>query len=361
MHKLPRLFLPLLILLVLLSLSPVIAIRAQPGGTPESFPGPTVEIRLDPRIRQRYIPPPAAFQRRLASAEQAATATIIVNYNGPGWTPEAQNAFEFAASIWESLITSSQPIIVDAQFEPMNPGVLGGAGPIEFLHDFPNAPQANTWYPVATANKLANTDLRPGLADIDARFSSSYTGWDFGTDSVTDINKISFASVVLHELGHGLGFLGSMRMNGNTGVYGYSGFPMIYDRFTENGSGTPLLNFSNNSIALGNQLTSNNIYFDSPGGNYANGGNRVPLYAPSTWKPGSSYSHLDESFNPTANALMTYSISRGETIHDPGSVTLCMFAEMGWTVGGSCGATAISGLSASNDGPTELGNQTQLT
>jgi chitodextrinase len=136
---------------------------------------------------------------------------------------------------------------------------------------------------------------------------------------------------------------------------------MIYDRFTENGSGTALLSYPNNSISLGDQLTSNNIYFDSLGGNFANGGNRVPIYAPFTWSEGSSYAHLAESYNSTTHALMTFSISMGETIHNPGSVTLCMFSEMGWTVGQSCGATAISGLTANNDGPTILGDLTQLT
>jgi PKD repeat protein len=361
MHKLTKLTFHLIILLVVLGLAPMAAVVARPNEAPVSLPGPTIEVRLDPQIRQRYVPPPAAFQRRLADQELAATATIIVNYNGSGWTTEAQNAFEYAADIWETLITSPQPIIVDAQFGPMDSGVLGGAGPTRIWRNFSNAPQANTWYPVATANKLANTDLSPGLADINATFSSSYPNWHFGTGSSTPTNKISFTSVVLHELGHGLGFLGSMRVNGSIGVYGYSGSPMIYDRFTENGGGTPLLSYSNNSTALRNQLTSNNIFFDSTGGNFANGGSRVPIYAPSTWNQGSSYSHLGESFNPTAHALMTYSIAQGETIHNPGSVTLCMFAEMGWTVGQSCGVTAISGLAASNDGPTVLGNSTQLT
>ena len=136
---------------------------------------------------------------------------------------------------------------------------------------------------------------------------------------------------------------------------------MIYDRYTENGSGTALLDSPYDSIDLGNQLTSNNIFFNSPGGNFANGGNRIPLYAPSPWIEGSSYSHLAESLNGTNHSLMTYSISKGETIHNPGSVTLCMFKEMGWTVAESCGVTAISGLTADNDGPTILGTTTQLT
>ena len=329
-------------------------------------------IRLDPQVRQRYVAPPAVFSRRLANPEQATSATIVVNYLGTGWTAEAQSAFEFAADIWETLITSSVPIVVDAQFGPLDPGVLGGAGPTQIWRDFANAPQANTWYPVATANKLANTDLNPAGADIRATFSSTYPNWYFGTGSNTPTSKINFTSVVLHEIGHGLGFLGSMRVDNGTGdiectgiaglgCYGYSGIPMIYDRYTENGSGTGLLTFPNNSAALTVQLTSNNVFFDSPGANFANGGGRVPLYAPTTWRQGSSYSHLAESYNGTLYALMTFSISKGETIYNPGSVTLCMFEDMGWTIAESCGGVPISGLAADNDGPTILGSTTQLT
>jgi PKD repeat protein len=240
------------------------------------------------------------------------------------------------------------------------------------MRDFSNAPQSNTWYPVATANKLANVDLSPASADIGASFSKTYSSWYFGTDAVTPASKINFVSVVLHELGHGLGFFGSMRLDNGSGsvecqgtagegCYGYSGFPVIYDRLTESGPGTPLLDFSNNSTELGDQLTSNAVYFDSPNANAANGGSRVPLYAPAFWSQGSSYSHLAESYNNTPHALMTYSISRGETIHNPGSVTLCMFNDMGWTVAAACGAAPITGLTATNNSPTVLGATTYLT
>ncbi|MCK4725978.1 MAG: PKD domain-containing protein, partial [Anaerolineales bacterium] len=272
------------------------------------------------------------------------------------------------------MITSPVTIEVDADFGPLGENILGGARPTVVVRDFPNAPQSSTWYPVATANKLANSDQYPGNADIQATFSSDFPDWHFGTSSSNPTDKISFTSVVLHELGHGLGFFGSMRVDDGSGTdecrgtsgegcYGYFGSPMIYDRYAENGGGTALISFTNNHPSLTTQLTSNNLFFDSPGGNFANGGSRVPIYAPSTWNQGSSYSHLAESFNPTSHALMTYSISRGETIYNPGAVTLCMFEEMGWTVSETCSGspdTTISGLAAENDGPTIFGTATQL-
>jgi len=371
--KIVWLILPLLVFCL------IFLTRAAPPGAEavstsqiNSLPGPTILIHLDPQVRQRYVAPPTAFQQNLAAPDQAEGANIVVNYLGSGWTNEARTAFEYAVDIWESLITSPLPIVVDAQFGPLNPGILGGAGPTTIYRDFPNAPQPNTWFPVATANKLANTDLNPSAADIQATFSSAYPNWYFGTGSTTPADKINFSTVVLHELGHGLGFFGSMRVDNGSGnnectgiagigCYGYDGFPAIYDRYTENGAGTALLNFSNYSSALASQLTSNSVFFDGPGANFANGGGRVPLYAPSTWKQGSSYSHLAESFNGTPGALMTYSISKGETIYNPGPVTLCMFDDMGWAVNETCQIVAISGLTAANDGPTFPGIPTVLT
>lgn len=372
MRKHFSLVITLLLLLAFLSLETTPAKSAQPGNTRAFRPGPTRLIRLDPQVRQRYEPPPEVFLQSLAFPEQTAAANIVINFNGSGWTTEAEDAFRFAADIWETLISSPVTIVVDAQFGPLATGVLGGAGPTVIASNFTNAPQSNTWYPIATANKLAGSDQYPQGGDIQATFSSAYSDWYFGTGSSTPADKISFVSVVLHELGHGLGFLGSMRVDDGQGerecsgppgrgCYAYDGYPMIYDLFTENGAGTALLDFPNNSIVLASELTSNNIFFDSPGGNFANSGNRVPLYAPLPWNGGSSYSHLAESFNSTSHSLMTYSISRGETIHNPGSVTLCIFEEMGWTVSESCGSTAISGLTPDNDGPTIFGEITQFT
>ena len=135
------------------------AISSQPNTTVSIQPGARQTIRLDPQVRQRYVPPPVEF---LKSAEQSAGANIVVSYNGGGWTPEAQNAFEFAVGIWETLITSPITIEVDADFGPLGATILGGAGPNMVVRDFPNAPLSSTWYPVATANKLSNSDQDPG-------------------------------------------------------------------------------------------------------------------------------------------------------------------------------------------------------
>ena len=314
-----------------------------------------VPLRYDPRHTGLRVTPPLEF-RRLQKGVSQAQATITVNYLPAGatfygglytceaWNAQAQAAFTLAANIWASLIQSPVPIAVDACWTALEPGVLGAAGPTSVLANFMRAPKANTFYPIALANALSGADQDTNAPEINALFSSAFdSSWYYETDGNPPPGRIDFVSVVLHELGHGLGFTGSMAVDASVGQptsgqgsWGLgAGIPVIYDRFTENGAGTALIDtgfFANPSLALAAQLTSNDIFFDGTSANAANDGTRVPLYAPATWNDGSSYAHLAESFNGTANALMTFSLSDNESIHSPGPVTLGMFRDLGWTL-----------------------------
>jgi hypothetical protein len=311
-----------------------------------SMPGiQVITYYAGPVENPAHILPPDAFVQ-WSKGVGAQAATITVNYNGT-WDASAQTAFQYAVNIWATLLTSPVAITVDAYWSALLPGVLGSAGPNNFIANFPNAPMLNTWYPVATANKLAGSDLDPSDYDIQAQFNKNFSDWYMGTDGLTPANKVDFVSVVLHELGHGLGFSGSMRVGGScgsgNGCWGAgTSYPFIYDRYAVNGSGQLLISsFASPSPELAAQLTSGNIFFNGTSAVKANSNANVKLYSPGTWAQGSSYSHLDEIFNNTPHALMTYSIGSGEAIHNPGSVTLCMFKDMGWTVTVS-GASAVS-------------------
>ena len=291
---------------------------------------------FDPNPSKFRVSLPANFLTSTGQFTPPKSNTVI-NVNYTGFTPQAQTAFQFAVDIWEGLLDSSVPITVDAAFTALAPNVLGQAGANTVNRDFSGATQTGTWYSAALANSLAGTDLDTTSSDISAEFSNNFD-WYYGTDGNVPTNQLSFVSVVLHELGHGLGFFGLMNNQSGNGSWGINGFPSIYDRFTENGSGQSLINtslFPNPSTTLGSQLTSNNIFFDGTNANAANGGNRVQLYAPTTWNGGSSYSHLGEVFNNTPNALMTYSIGAGESILNPGPVTLGLFKDMGWKLAGT--------------------------
>ena len=307
--------------------------------------GPPVLLRLDPNPSTHRVPAPA----QALSADSIQTANITISYLPAGatnafgytcltWPAAAQTAFRYAADIWETLISSPVTIVIEACWADMPSGILGGGGSETYYRDFTGAPVPSTWYPVSLANAIYGADLDPTDPDINIVYNKDYqdTGeWYFGTDGNPGGGQIDFASVVLHEIAHGLGFSGSMRVSSGLGSWGLdSGYPFGYDRYAEDGSGVSLLNtavYPNPSAALATALTSNNVWFDAPNARAANAGTRVKLYAPSTWIQGSSYSHLDEIFNGTVNALMTYSIGPGESIHDPGPVGMGILHDVGWT------------------------------
>ena len=290
--------------------------------------GDACVLVADPRVVRSFVGDRASQMLRAPSSN---LVTMTVDYTG--FTPQAQAAFQHAVNLWSTQITSSVPIHIEAEFVSLPPGVLGSAGP-SLVRDAPGL-VPGTWYATALANKLGGTDIFPGSPDIHSSFSSAFN-WYYGTDGNAPGGTYDFVSVVLHELGHGLGFVGSMRVSGGTGTWGLSGgFPVIYDRFTENGSGQPLLGFTSPSTTLAGQLTGNNLFFDGPHARLANAGAAARIYAPATWQQGSSYSHLNEATygvgNP--NSLMTPALSSGEAIHDPGPITRGIFEDTGWTAG----------------------------
>jgi hypothetical protein len=298
-----------------------------------------------------FVPPPANF-----TPGEPRDATISVIYNG--FTPTAQAAFQYAVDIWASQLNSSVPIIVEATFEPLSGSTLGFAGSDGLYRNFTGAPESNTFYASALANRLNGGDIDPTSADIFCSFNSN-SNWYYGTDGNTPGGQYDFVTVVLHELCHGIGFFGSASVTGSNGFITFGGDPVIYDTFVETGGGTPILNFSSGSVALGNALTGNDLFWDGPQALLNNGGIRPRIFAPGTWNGGSSYSHLNESTygSGSNNALMTPFIGTAEAHHDPGPIVLGILTDIGWEVGGCSILSVTPGTQTSCNGPTNTYNQ----
>lgn len=283
-----------------------------------------------------HIPLPPEIQSKLAAARTTDTKTsnFIVTYQG--FTPQAEAAFQKAVDIWESILVSPVDIHVTAVWTSLGNGVLGSATAGTFYANFDGAQQINTWYPVALAEKMAARDLNePGDIDIFAQFNSSNNAWHYGLNGATPAGQYDLVTVVLHELGHGLGFLDSYNIDNNVASVGLSGtgIPVIYDLGIENGTAQNLfLTTESGTNDLRNQLTSNNLFYNSPAVKSANGNSPAKIFAPTTFSSGSSIAHLDETLFPggSSNALMTPQIGTGESNFNPGNIVRGMFADMGW-------------------------------
>jgi hypothetical protein len=216
---------------------------------------------------QPIVAAAAAVLLALPSLAHAARVVIIngdppgVGFNDPTpATPVGGNAgttkgeqalivFERAAAIWGAALDSPVDVEVYSLFAKLtctaNSAVLGSAGALFAEADFRNAPLRHTWYPVALANKMAGTDLVAddprdpadfGGADLRARFNSGIgapdclasTGWYYGLDTGHGAGQINLLTVVLHEIGHGLGF--ASFANVSTGAW-LNHRPDVYSHF----------------------------------------------------------------------------------------------------------------------------------
>ncbi len=259
-------------------------------------------------------------------------ATFEVTYiNFPA---NAEAAFQEAVDIWSYSLSSDVTIRVEATWTNLGSNVLGSAGPTFVYSNFANAPD-DSYYAGALADKIAGTDLDPGSPDIEASFNSNFT-WYYGIDGNCPYNKYDLVSVVLHELGHGLGFVSSASYSAGSGSIGVDLFntPLGYDEFMLLGqNGTEILSLSQGTV-LGSAFVSNNVYCGSDAATAVNGNVQPKLYAPATYSDGSSISHWDESTYPATNinALMTPQIGPGQSIHNPGPITMGLFEDMGWSL-----------------------------
>lgn len=163
-------------------------------------------------------------------------------------------AFQRAASIWAGTLTSNVAINVRAQWTALTctatTAVLGSAGASQTVRDFPNAPRTGTLYSISLANKLAGTDqgtltftpptappgTPPSIYHINANFNinlgsaNCFTGSPFylGLDSHPPGSQVDLVAVLIHELGHGLGF--QTFTSGTTGAFS-GGFPSVWDYY----------------------------------------------------------------------------------------------------------------------------------
>ena len=292
-------------------------------------------------VHRTYVEPPYELLNHLKSTGQT-KADIIVKYDDEFEADAAAKAaFEAAVEIWEGLISSPVPIYIYAYWDDLETGVLGSCGAWEFYENQNFMPRKNTYYPVALVEKMTGNEITDSTTpDLLARFNKSNNNWYFGVDGNTPTTKYDFKSVVLHEIGHGLGYTGmaNIETNNTLGSFRDGGkanyYPGIFDHYLTNGQMKYLVDtslFKNPSAELLTEFTSNALFFN--GSIAIKDGGTIPiLYAPATWDEGSSIYHLDEdTYLPGGiNSLMTPAVGKGEAIHNPGPLTLGMLYEMGW-------------------------------
>jgi hypothetical protein len=360
---------------VLAAASPAVAApgdRPLSGSLRAAIADGSSELTELPRaiLRRGDLPAGAALRTRSSTTRSGPTASgnltaaavsnFVVDYveDGATWTAEAKSAFESAVQIWERTLESRVPILIEATATTFDndPSILGGAGPWDFLANTQGTPALgdDVFEPLALYNARTGQDAAPEEPDIAASFNPGLGGLYFGTDGNPPADAVDFRTIVLHEIGHGLGLVGTADVVGDTATIGDTNVPgrrgvrssVSYDQFTYRAAdaagngGKRLLAMADGSSELAAALTDGQLFWSGQLARTAAGGGKVKLYAPTDFFPGTSYGHLDEDTFPgeDPNGLMTPFVEPGEALSDIGQIATGMLADMGFAMPTLAGA-----------------------
>ncbi len=248
-------------------------------------------------------------------------------------------AFEFALSIWADEIPSEATISVTAKFDPLGGFPFGAtlafAGANYFIEegdagteDIPLIP--NTIYTGSQASAMAGRSLGGGLPEFSVTCNSSVDGdfvlgeivWYYGLDENPPGGNVDFVTTVLHEIGHGLGFLDLIDQTDGSWAFGV---PDIYSRqLLQPGVGN-VETMTNRQRRIA--VISDNLFWK--GDNVVQRqGDLVKMYAPNPYENGSSIAHWDTSNSPN---LLMEPFDTGPS-HDV-DITREAFLDLGYPVG----------------------------
>jgi hypothetical protein len=259
-----------------------------------------------------------------ASLEKISKFNIVYN-SFPNW---ARTEVQAALDTWAANFKSSVDINVTATWgRSANTDVLGSARPGSYFAGFIGAPDSTLWYPSALANALAGKDLDRDNPEIIIQVNSA-ANWNERGDDKPRFNEYDLESVILHEVAHGLGFL-STDVYDNFFGYGILEQPTPFDAYIQTPDGRRLADIPTPSLELGKILTAP-LYWIGENGKRVNGGERIKMYAPVVYEPGSSVSHLDEATYSKSgpDAVMTPNLDAGEVFRQPGPLLLAMMEDM---------------------------------
>lgn len=263
---------------------------------------------------------------RLPSANIEKKSNFLVSFNT---VPSvARPAIQAAIDIWSENFASTVPVNVNVKWGSSSSyGVLASASAKNNFSNFNGAPDRTLYYASALANALAGRDLDPSSPEVEISITSN-APWYYGIDGRCPPRSFDLVSVILHELGHGLGFVSGNYYDSFSG-FGRVDQPTPFDAYAQLPDGRRLADLPSPSLEAGRAMTSS-LFWSGENAIKANNGIKPKLYTPSVYEPGSSISHLDEAtFSQSAdNAVMTPNLDAGEVFHLPGPLLLAMFEDM---------------------------------
>lgn len=282
-----------------------------------------LQASLKQRRKLLLAPLALALQLAAVASTQALTFTPVFTFD-PNTTPTVQQQQQQATNeALTNLAKYFQPsnitLRVDFKFQDLgNTGTLGQAGPAGF--DVRNG----VYYAQALFNWLAKNDVNGGAIALNVEMNTNASvNWFYGA-SQPPAGQYSWQSVIMHEVGHSMGFFDTITPDGS---YSNAG-PGIFETLSTLGVGGPVLS-SLDQAARAQAVISNNVFWNGPSALAANNGQAIKLYSPNPYEEGSSYSHLDPS-QTGIGGLFFPSLPDATFFPGPTKQELGVFHDVGW-------------------------------
>src|SRR4051812_4881656 len=208
---------------------------------------------------------------------------------------------------------------VDFKFKDLgNTGTLGQGGPAGF--DIRNG----IYFPQALFNFLNKNDVAGGAISLSVEMNTNASITWFYNAATPPAGQYSWQNVIMHEVGHSMGFFDTVAQNGS---YANAG-PSIFETLATLGvGGTPLSSLD--QAARAQAVISNNVFWSGQFGLAANNGQPIKLYSPNPYEEGSNYSHIDPS-QAGIGGLYYPSLADATFFAGPTKQELGIFHDVGW-------------------------------
>ncbi len=290
----------------------------------------------------------AADLPRLGTNTASSGGGISVVFNSSSPSPAAvQTVIQAAVSQWDQALvtTPGGPVEIEVFWASLgSTSLLGYAGP-DGMFSGSSLPTSDR-YPAALTNALlgidANGSARPEVQVVLNSDLATSGRWHISTNGTPAAGQLDLFTVALHEIGHGLGFLGSAESD-DTGHVSLASTPFSFDQQAfYQGAAIPSLADPESA------LTSQNVRIE------VSDAETFRLFAPSNWQDGSSYSHFDETayFQGQPGSLMTPTLRSTEVVRTLDAATLGVMQQIGWSVAPRAVTPTITGSSTTDSSAT---------
>lgn len=259
---------------------------------------------------------------------RALTFSPVYTVDSASSTTVQQQQIQATNAALANLATYFQPsnitLRVEFTFRDLgSTGTLGQAGPAGFQVI------NGLYYAQALFNFVSQTDLTGQVTSLSVEMNTnSSVVWNY-SNTTPAAGQYSWQDVIMHEVGHSMGFFDTIDQNG---AYNNPG-PSIFETMATLGiGGSPLSSLDQAARAAA--IISNNVFWSGQFGLASNNNTPIKLYTPNPYEQGSTYSHIDPS-ETGKGGIYFPSLPDATYFPGPTAQELAIFRDLGWATTGS--------------------------